>query len=63
MIRIAKNVTKMTWRNLHHELDKIKTRNSGDVYQCMELNNEQFNIFEMMGIKKPPRDLKTEPKS
>ncbi|AZR73342.1 hypothetical protein BBF96_08080 [Anoxybacter fermentans] len=67
LVRVAENATKMTWRNLRYELDKIKIGkfifNSGEVYQCTELTKEQLKILEMMGIKKPSGYPKIEPKS
>ncbi len=67
LVRIAETSTEMTWRNLRHELDKIQVGkfscNSGEVYQCTELTNEQLKILRAMGVERPPRYLKINPKA
>ena len=59
LVRIAENRTNLSWKKLRHQLNKILFGkfifNSGEVYQTSEIDNQQLNIFNIIGIDSPSR--------
>ena len=64
LIRIAENETDMTWNRILKELNKLKIGkfifNSSGVFQRTKVEKEQREIFDILGIKLPPKYPKVE---
>ena len=64
LVRVVENETDMTWYRILKELNKIKIGkfifNHSEVFQRTKLEKKQRDIYDMLGIKPPPKYPKVE---